>query len=103
MSSSTTPLRVAVVGAGYWGPNLVRNFRGSSSTEVLWVVDASEERASRLAAAYGGIRVSSDPADVLADDQVDAVVIATPPETHAPLGLAALSAGKHVLIEKPLT
>jgi predicted dehydrogenase len=102
MRHAPPPLRVAVIGAGYWGPNLVRNFRSCESTDVLWVVDTSEQRARRVANAHPGVRVSTSVDPILADDAVDAVVIATPPETHAPLGLAALTAGKHVLIEKPL-
>lgn len=96
------PLVVAVVGAGYWGPNLVRNFQGHSETTVRWVCDTDEERARRVVAPHSGIRTTASLDDVLDDPGVDAVVLATPPETHHPLGVAALEAGKHLLVEKPL-
>jgi predicted dehydrogenase len=96
------PLAVAVVGTGYWGPNLVRNFAAHPDTHVRWVCDVVEERAKRVVSMYGDIRTTSIVEDVLDDDAVDAVVVATPPETHRSIGLAALAAGKHVLVEKPL-
>jgi predicted dehydrogenase len=99
---SVVPLAVAVIGTGYWGPNLVRNFQAHPDTHVRWVCDLSEERAKRVVAMYGDIRTTASIDDVLNDPLVEAVVVATPPETHRDLGLAALDAGKHVLIEKPL-
>lgn len=98
----TPPLNVAVVGAGYWGPNLVRNFHIHSKTRVRWVCDTDEERARRVIAQHGDMRATSRFEDVLNDAVVDAVVLATPPETHEALGIAALEAGKHLLVEKPL-
>ena len=100
----TRPLGVAVIGAGYWGPNLVRNFSASPLTELVWVCDVSTERAEATARAWGGgtAGVTASVDDVLADPRVDAVAIATPASTHAAIGLSALDAGKHVLIEKPL-
>ena len=95
-------LRVAVVGAGYWGPNLVRNFHGHPDATVRWVCDADGERAARVASAHAAVRATSSLEDVLGDPEVDAVVLATPPETHDVLGVAALEAGKHLLVEKPL-
>lgn len=97
-----SPIGVAVVGAGYWGPNLVRNFSASPRTELRWVCDVSEERARSTATAWGSARATTSVEEVLADPLVDAVAVATPASTHAAIGLAALDAGKHVLIEKPL-
>lgn len=99
---SAHPIRVAVVGAGYWGPNLVRNLFAHRDTEVTWICDAAIDRAQRLSSTCPGARATSDFMNVLDDGDVDAVVVATPPETHAELSLAAIDAGKHVLVEKPL-
>jgi predicted dehydrogenase len=93
---------VAVVGAGYWGPNLVRNVAHGESTDLRWVVDQAVDRADRLARTYAGAKATADLGAVLADDTVSAVAIATPAATHADLAIACLRAGKHVLIEKPL-
>jgi predicted dehydrogenase len=96
------PLRVAVVGAGYWGPNLIRNFATSPRTRLVAVCDRDPMRLERVKAQYPAIDVTADLGSLLARNDVDAVAIATPVHTHAPLGLAALRAGKHVLLEKPL-
>lgn len=96
------PVGVAVIGAGYWGPNLVRNFAGSPDVRLQWVCDLDVEMARRAAGRYSTIRVTDALDDVLDDPEVDAVAIATPAATHLSLGLAALEAGKHVLLEKPL-
>ena len=93
---------VGVVGYGYWGPNLVRNFMESSCARVVMVAD---RRAGRLAEArrrYGTLRTTEDATSLIEDPAVDAVAIATPVSTHFGLALAALRAGKHVLVEKPL-
>jgi predicted dehydrogenase len=95
-------LRVAVVGAGYWGPNLVRNFQASAACDLRWVVDLDEQRARRAVGRYSTVGVTTDVEKVLADDEVDAVAIATPAGTHHALATVVLEAGKHVLIEKPL-
>lgn len=91
-----------MVGAGYWGPNLVRNLQASAAWDLRWVCDLDEERARRAVGRYSTVGVTSDVEKVLADEEVDAVAIATPAATHHPLAIAALRAGKHVLIEKPL-
>jgi predicted dehydrogenase len=96
------PVGVAVVGAGYWGPNLVRNFAATESTELRWVCDVSIERARKVVGAQTSLRVTDDLADVLADPEVEAVAIATPPSTHARLAQECFEAGRHVLVEKPL-
>lgn len=94
--------RVAVVGAGYWGPNLARNLQASVEWDLAAICDLDVERARLLADRIGGVPVTDDLADVLDDPTVDAVAIATPARTHHPIVLAALEAGKHVMVEKPL-
>lgn len=95
-------LGVAVVGAGYWGPNLIRNFRGSGSWDLVAVCDLDVDRASRALGARSGVLATDSLVEVLARDDVDAVAIATPARTHQAVAMAALRAGKHVLVEKPL-
>jgi predicted dehydrogenase len=92
---------VAVVGCGYWGPNLVRNFLVSPRFAVARVVDRDPARLQGIRSAFPSVPVSTDFADALADD-VKLVVLATPPQTHRDLGLRALAAGKHLLVEKPM-
>ena len=92
----------AVIGAGYWGPNLARNLRGSADWELMAVCDLDRERATRVAESVGGAPVVTDVEEVLADPLIDAVAIATPARTHHGLVTRALEAGKHVLVEKPL-
>jgi predicted dehydrogenase len=96
------PLGVAVVGAGYWGPNLVRNFRALPEFDLAWVCDVSRERAVRAIGPRSTVRPTDALEDVLADPEIDAVAVATPAATHAEVVLACLDAGKHVLVEKPL-
>ena len=96
-------IRIAVVGAGHWGPNLIRAFENPPTSEVAWVVDRDEGRRQQVEQRYPSVAVSSDAAGALADEHVDAVVIATPTSTHYGLVKAALEAGKHVLVEKPIT
>ncbi|MGY4858323.1 Gfo/Idh/MocA family protein [Cryobacterium sp. AP23] len=98
----TDKLRAAVIGAGYWGPNLARNFRASNRWELAAICDLDRVRATRLADQGGNPRVETDLAAVLAADDIDAVAIATPAGTHHRIAMAALAAGKHVLVEKPL-
>ena len=98
----TEKLNVAVVGAGYWGPNLARNFRTSADWELAGIVDLDSDRAEKVAGRVGGGRIWQDVDEVFSDDAIDAVAIATPAHTHHPLALAAFAAGKHVLVEKPL-
>ena len=95
-------ITVGVIGYGYWGPNLVRNFAELPDARVAWVTDLRSDRLAAVTARYPATKVSTDPHDVIRDPSVDAVVIATPVRTHFELGLAALRAGKHVLMEKPL-
>ncbi|HYN86218.1 MAG TPA: Gfo/Idh/MocA family oxidoreductase [Pyrinomonadaceae bacterium] len=95
-------LGVGVIGYGYWGPNLVRNFMEAPGSEVVSVSDLSAERLAPLASRYPTVRATTDYRDLLRDARVDAVVIATPVASHFELAMAALAAGKHVLVEKPL-
>ncbi|MHB1063936.1 MAG: Gfo/Idh/MocA family protein [Georgenia sp.] len=97
-----TPLRAAVIGAGYWGPNLARNFRNHPDWDLVAVCDLDTDRARRVVGARSTVEVMSDTAELLARDDIDAVAVATPAHTHAPIALAALEAGKHVVVEKPL-
>lgn len=98
----TKPIRVGIIGYGYWGPMIVRNFDALPDAEVAWVCDADAERRDAMKARYGHIAALADSNEALASD-VDAVVIATPPTTHFPLAMQAIEAGKHALIEKPIT
>lgn len=102
VSRPQQPIGVAVVGAGYWGPNLVRNFASSPHYRLAWLCDIDKSRAVQVLGPYSTVSVTDDLEVVLADERVDAVAIATPAGTHLDLALAAMRAGKHVLVEKPL-
>jgi predicted dehydrogenase len=91
-----------VIGYGYWGPNLVRNFAAGPRTKVTAIAEQSPARRQAAANAVPHIKCVADAAAVIADPEVDAVVIATPMVTHHALAKAALIAGKHVVVEKPL-
>lgn len=96
-------LRLGVIGYGYWGPNLVRNFAAGPRTKVTAIAEQSAHRRQVAQAQYPYIKVVEDAAAVIRDPDVDAVAIATPIFTHHDLAKQALAAGKHVLVEKPLT
>src|SRR5919199_3992941 len=102
-SPAARPIGLAVVGAGYWGPNLVRNAMATEALELRWLCDLDEDRARRVLGAYSTVATTDSFDTVLSDPTVGAVTIATPAATHFPLAMAALDAGKHVLVEKPLT
>jgi predicted dehydrogenase len=93
---------IAVIGAGYWGPNLVRNFRNSADWDLVAVCDLDAERARKVIGGRSTIEVETSVEKLLARDDIEAVAIATPARTHAPIALAAFEAGKHVVVEKPL-
>jgi predicted dehydrogenase len=93
---------IGVIGYGYWGPNLVRNFAETPGSKVVAVSDLRTERLAQVQARYPGIKITSDHRDLIVDPAVDAVVVATPVATHFDLVMQALHAGKHVLVEKPL-
>jgi predicted dehydrogenase len=95
-------IRVAVAGAGAWGVNHVRAFATQPACKVAWVCDPDDAARRRATALVPSARTARDLLDALADDAVDAVVIASPATTHADLACRALAAGKHVLVEKPL-
>ena len=97
--SADGPARVGVVGLGYWGPNLARNFDELGALVAL--CDLDPELRGQFAARYPAARMHSDLDELLADEEVDAVVVATPVPTHYALAKRALEAGKHVLVEKP--
>ena len=96
------PIGVAVVGAGYWGPNLVRNFAACRDYQLHWLCDLDESRAQKVLGPYSTVATTGDLGAVLADPRVSAVAIATPAASHYDVASAALQAGKHVLVEKPL-
>jgi predicted dehydrogenase len=93
-------IRIGQAGLGYWGPNLARNF--DELAELAWLCDLSEENRARFASRYPGARMTTDFDELLADPQLDAVVVATPVVTHYDLARRALLAGKHVFVEKPM-
>jgi predicted dehydrogenase len=95
-------VRIAVVGLGYWGPNLVRNLQECPEAELVSICDRREEPLARMARRYPAVDTTTDIADVLGDDRVEAIAVATPVSSHFPIARAALEAGKHVFIEKPL-
>ncbi len=102
-SGFLTMIQVAVLGAGHWGPNLIRNFDNRLRSEVRWVADLDAGRLEMVRQRFPGVRVTHDANEAIADPLVDAVVVATPTSTHFELVKRALLAGKHVLVEKPLT
>jgi predicted dehydrogenase len=95
-------LRVGLIGLGYWGPHYLRVMTELPEVELVVACDTSESALAIMQERYRTVRASSDPAEVVADDTVDAIVVATPIQTHHPITLAALETGKHVLCEKPL-
>jgi len=97
-----TDVRIGVAGLGYWGPNLARNFAAIPGVELAWCCDASEAVRARLAPSFPRTRFTPDLEDLLADDRLDAVVLATPVPSHAALAERVLEAGKHCFVEKPL-
>ena len=99
----TGPVKVGVIGYGYWGPNLVRNLAEVDGFAVTMVSDMSEDRLALAHARYPVIRTTTSCHELIADPDVDAVVIMTPVSTHYPLALEALQAGKHCLVAKPIT
>ena len=96
------PVGIAVVGAGYWGPNLARNALQSPATRLTAVCDSDLARASRLASSFSGVDATHNLGQLLDDPMIESVAIATPPATHVEVAMAAIEAGKHVLVEKPL-
>lgn len=96
-------INIGVIGYGYWGPNLVRNFLECGAAEVKAVSDLRADRLKQVAGRYPAVKTTANHRELLADPGVDAVAIATPVSSHYELALQALQAGKHVLVEKPFT
>lgn len=96
------PITVAIVGFGYWGPNLVRNFRSLPDCRLKAVCDLSEKRLKHMHSLYPDVAGETDFAKLVADSEIDAVVIATSARLHFPMAKSCLEAGKHVMIEKPM-
>lgn len=101
-AEATTPLRVAAVGLGYWGPNLARAWSGLETADLRWLCDLDETNLERVGTHHPEAAITTDLDEVLADPEVEAISIATAVPTHARLALRALHAGKHVFVEKPL-
>jgi predicted dehydrogenase len=95
-------VRIGLAGLGYWGPNLARNFDDLTDAQLVWLCEPDEERRSRYGARFPEARTTARFDDLLDDDTLDAVAIATPVTTHSDLARRALVAGKHVFVEKPL-
>src|SRR4051812_47285256 len=96
------PLGIAIVGLGYWGPNLARNFAATPGADVRWLCDADRQALATIGAAHPGVRLASSIDEVLDDEGVGAVVVATPVPTHADLAVRVLESGRHCFVEKPL-
>jgi predicted dehydrogenase len=102
VSGGAPAIRVGVVGLGYWGPNLARNLAAIEGCEVAWLCDASQQARERAAPALPAARTTGELEDLLGDDTLDAVVLATPVPVHAEQTIAVARAGKHCFVEKPL-
>jgi predicted dehydrogenase len=96
-------IKIGVIGCGYWGPNLIRNFAENENAELVWLCDLDENRPLTFKRRYPTIKTTSNFQDLIDDSTLEAVVIATPVTTHFPLAKAALEAGKHIFVEKPFT
>lgn len=99
---SDAPLQIGMIGCGYWGPNLLRNFAKLEGAQVKMVADRSEERRKFVRDGYPQVQTVEDAQRVLEDDEIRAVIVATPADTHAALARQVLEAGKDVFVEKPL-
>src|SRR5690349_19664300 len=100
--SSTRVVRIGIIGYGYWGPNLVRNFVNAEGAKVVFVCDRDPGKIAVARRRHPDIAGITDDRELVENDDVDAIVIATPVRTHYDLALRALQSGKHVLVEKPL-
>jgi predicted dehydrogenase len=96
-------IRLGIIGYGYWGPRITRNFHGLSNCEVSLVCDRDQEALQRAGYAHPDVKLTSDVADVICSRDIDAVAVITPVWTHFELAKAALEHGKHVFVEKPFT
>src|ERR1700730_7575197 len=98
-----TATTVGIIGCGYWGPNLLRNFSENEAAELRWICDADEARLAAMGRRYPAAKTTTDYQKLLADFYLDAVAVVTPVATHFQIASEALRAGKHLLVEKPLT
>src|SRR4026209_1356080 len=98
-----TTTTIGIIGCGYWGPNLLRHFAENEAAEVRAIRGLDAARFTAIGRRYPAARTTTDYSELLNDPELDAIVIATPVATHFPIARQALQAGKHVLIEKPLT
>lgn len=97
------PITVGVIGCGYWGPNLLRNFAENESAELRWICDTDHTRLAAMGRRYPAAQTTIDYRQLLADPQLEAIAVVTPVATHFEIAKQALLAGKHTLVEKPLT
>lgn len=95
-------VKIGVIGCGYWGPNLIRNFNSQPEVELAVIADLDEQRLQKVGILYPNTRQTTDYREILNDESIDAVVVATPMTTHFPLGQEVLSSGKHLFLEKPM-
>ena len=95
-------MRVGVIGCGYWGPNLIRNFNGLPDAEVVTIADLDQDRLDKVGLLYPSTKKTTDHREIIDDPSIDAVVVATAMSSHFKLGMEALEAGKHVFVEKPM-
>src|ERR1700704_4251038 len=98
-----TPTTIGVIGCGYWGPNLLRNFAENERAQLRWICDLDESRLAAMGRRYPAAQTTTDYLKLLSDPKLDAVAVVTPVATHFQIVKEALIAGKHVLAEKPLT
>ena len=96
-------VKLAVIGYGYWGPNIVRNFLGHQDCQVVAVCDKNPASLARVLGRHAGVRVTTDADEIVTDPEIDAVAIVTPVSYHYELAKKALENGKHVFVEKPFT
>src|SRR4051794_1777954 len=102
LTRSMDDVSIGIVGLGYWGPNLARNFAALPGTRLAWLCDGRPEMLARHGASHPDARTTTDLGDLLDDPCLDAVVLATPVPTHAELAAQVLEGGKHCFVEKPL-
>src|SRR6202521_4871753 len=102
-TSSSNVIKIGVIGYGYWGPNIVRNFHGKEGAHVVAVCDKSPKSLQRVRQAFPDMHTTSDCRELLTSPDVDAVAVVTPVWTHFELAKTALENGKHVFVEKPFT
>src|SRR5207245_8137387 len=94
---------IGVIGCGYWGPNLLRNFAENEAAELRWICDADDARVTAMGRPYPAARTTTDYQKLLADPKLDAIAVVTPVAMHFPIAKQALMAGKHWLVDKPWT